>query len=382
MSNRFRQGYALTVGIGEYEHLNHLATPPADAYDIAELLIAQCGYSQNQVRMLIDEYATKTALNNELDWLARCTTSSDTVIIFFSGHGVQRIGGFEPGEYLCPVEADWNHLRSTAISDLELTSALERIRAGRIAVLLDACHSGGVGQPKGAELQIEAGLSKRAYDRLAEGEGRVIVSSCRDDQKSLEISNMRNGLFSHYLLEGLRGKAAKDDGAVRVAALFEYIEREVRSHAERIGVTQTPWLKASTENFVVAVTADSKASVIPQEDSDDAKEEPCAITKERISWFDFANKLLDILMTVPALQHYDNRSHLIRGLPRGPAGYVRRSYAVATDLRNIVTSTEGWGMLDSGKHALVVVAENAEDFVSGLEQEEAIEALLAEWKNA
>jgi uncharacterized caspase-like protein len=184
-----------------------------------------------------------------LDWLARHVSPEDTVVIFFSGHGAQRVGGFEPGEYLCPVETDWYNLRTTAISTDELAVALRALGAGRVAVFLDACHSGGVGGPKDATLQVRPGLSESAYSRLAEGRGRVIVASCRPDEVSWELPGMSNGLFTHYLLEGLRGAAADSNGAVRILDLFKYVSQQVPDHKD-----QHPLFKGELEdNFAIVL---------------------------------------------------------------------------------------------------------------------------------
>lgn len=244
----FTHGYALLIGVGAYRHICPLAKAITDARDLHEMLL-QSGYPAARVVLLSDDQATKTAISDRLDWLARRASPDETVVIFFSGHGAQRIGGFEPGEYLCPVEADWYNLRATAISDAELTIALRAIRAGRVAVFLDACHAGGVGEPKDGTLQVKAGLSEEAYARLAEGRGRVIVASCRPDEVSWELAGMRNGLFTHYLLEGLRGAAADADGAVRIFNLFDYVSKQVPQHKP-----QHPLFKAETElNFALAL---------------------------------------------------------------------------------------------------------------------------------
>jgi hypothetical protein len=224
-------------------------------------LLARNGYPAANLALLLDEQATKGAINDRLDWLARRAGPDDTVVIFFAGHGAQRIGGFEPGEYLCPVEADWYNLRATAISDAELTTALRAMRAGRVAVFLDACHSGGVGEPRDAALQVRNGLSEAAYARLAEGRGRVVIASCRPDEVSCELAHMRNGLFTHYVLEGLRGGAAGADGAVRVFDLFDHVSREVPNHAP-----QHPLFKGEIElNFAITITpkAETPATPIP-----------------------------------------------------------------------------------------------------------------------
>jgi hypothetical protein len=249
-TGRFPNAHALLIGIGAYRHLPPLAKTNVDARDLHGLLV-RSGYPAASLALLLDEQATKAAISDRLDWLARRASPDDTALIFFSGHGVQRVGGFEPGEYLCPVEADWHDLRATAISDDEFTAALRAIRAGRVAVFLDACHSGGVGAPKDAALAAKSGLSEAAYERLAAGRGRVVIASCQPDEVSWELAGMRNGLFTHYLLEGLRGAATGASGAVRVFELFDYLSRQVPRHKP-----QHPLFKGEIElNFALTITA-------------------------------------------------------------------------------------------------------------------------------
>jgi hypothetical protein len=246
----FPNAHALLIGVGAYRHLPPLAKTNTDVRDLHGLL-ARSGYPAANLALLPDEQATKAAISDRLDWLARRAGPDDTALVFFSGHGAQRIGGFEPGEYLCPVEADWHNLRATAISDDELTIALRAIRAGRVAVFLDACHSGGVGAPKDAALAAKAGLSEAAYERLAASQGRVVVASCKPDEVSWELPGMRNGLFTHYLLEGLRGAATGADGAVRIFELFDYLSRQVPRHKP-----QHPLFKGEIElNFALTIAA-------------------------------------------------------------------------------------------------------------------------------
>ncbi len=91
----------------------------------------------------------------------------------------------------------------------------------------------------------------------------------------------------------------------------------------------------------------------------------------------FANTLLDILLQVPALTDPDNRERLLRDLPSGPVGTLRRSPAWQTDVEAIVTAVAGWGQLASGAWALVVLAENALRLCQGLRSGVALEVLLA-----
>jgi uncharacterized caspase-like protein len=131
---------------------------------------------------------------------------------------------------------------------MELTTALRSIKAGRLLVMLDSCHSGALGDPRDLGTEWQAGFSARSLISLVEGEGRVILSASRPDELAWEFSGMRNGLFTHYLLEALNGAAARADGTVWVSDLFGYVSRCVRRHRY-----QRPFQNAIGEDFVVIV---------------------------------------------------------------------------------------------------------------------------------
>jgi len=246
-------GYALLIGIGNYTGIRKLNKTTIDAKHMHFALLEN-GYLDKNTCLLLDHQATKTEINNALNWLAKSTKLEDTVVIFFSGHGVQRLGGFNPGEYLCPVDTQISNLEDSCISSAEFTNALQSIKAGRLAVFLDACHSGGVGEPKNIGANIRAGLSEATYAYFAkedsiDKQGRVIIASCRADEVSWELPEMNNGLFTHYLLQGIRGEAARLDGKIPIMRLFEYVSDKVPQHCE-----QHPFMRAASENFIIART--------------------------------------------------------------------------------------------------------------------------------
>jgi uncharacterized caspase-like protein len=192
----------------------------------------------------VEERATGAAIRAALRELAR-GSPDDTVMLFFSGHGA-RVPGAAPHQYLLPYDGQLDALESTAIGSAELTELLRAIPAQRLLVLLDCCYSGGVADPKGAAPGLQAGLDDETYARLAQGAGRVVIASSRPDEQSWTVRNMRNGLFTHYLLAALRGEGhLLGDGYVRVFDLFRHIAVGVPEHAARVGVEQHPIFKAS-----------------------------------------------------------------------------------------------------------------------------------------
>src|SRR5262245_41119481 len=101
--------HALVIGISRYQHMTQLGDTQ-DARDVAAALAApaSCGYPPGAARTLIAEAATRAAILDALDALARDTTASSTVFLYYSGHGARAAGdagAAGDSYYLVPVDA-------------------------------------------------------------------------------------------------------------------------------------------------------------------------------------------------------------------------------------------------------------------------------------
>lgn len=261
----FDKGYALVVGVANYAQFRKL--PPIvlkDAEDVSGLLTdpLNCGYAKDHVRHLADSEATADGIREGLRWLAEETSEDDTAIIFFSGHGGRVEDALQTANYLIPFDADPKNVKDTAIESAELTSLLQNIPAGRLLVLFDCCHAGGIAEAKYAlapRPEFKAGMDEGFYARLAEGQGRVIIASSRSDEVSWVLPYMQNSLFTHYLLKALRGEGqTRGDGLIRIFDLFDFVSEKVARHDK----WQNPVLKAELENnFPIALYLGGKETV-------------------------------------------------------------------------------------------------------------------------
>jgi hypothetical protein len=252
---RFEHGRALLVGVANYARVSKL--PPcvlSDARDLATLLKSphRCGYREENVELLLDAQATAERMRLALQRLAKEARRSDTVVVYFSGHGLRKTEG-EPEAYLLPIDYDPQDLSRTALSATELTTLLAAIPASRLVVLLDACHAAGAGHVKTtAAPTFKSGLDDETYEVLGRGVGRVVIASSRADEVSWALQGMNNSLFTTYLLEALGGAAAKpEEDVVRVLDVFHHISKHVPLRVE----TQHPILKAHDveNNFPIAL---------------------------------------------------------------------------------------------------------------------------------
>ena len=132
--------WAVVIGISKYQKLpggQQLQFADRDAALFAEA-IQKRGVSAQNVRLLTGGEATVAAIKSAVGtWLARSGSDSDTVLIFFSGHGLFER---EFGEsYLLGYDSDPKDPYGTALSVSELGQALaRRVRSGRVLLIADA----------------------------------------------------------------------------------------------------------------------------------------------------------------------------------------------------------------------------------------------------
>ena len=252
--------WAVVIGAGRYEDpaIPRLRYTVADAEAIHEFLTGPGGFSPDHTLLLTDRTERKPTLRN-LKWalgtfLARSARKEDTVVVFFAGHGAPEVDprGLERdgiAKYLVPVDADLDDLYATALPMDELSTIFTRIEAERIVVLLDACYSGGAGGRTFTAKRTRAtNLDDLFLERLTRAKGRAIVSAARPNEVSLELADLGHGLFTHYVLEGLKGSAdSNKDALVTVQELYEYVEREVAQRSRAVGASQHPVLKGELE---------------------------------------------------------------------------------------------------------------------------------------
>ena len=239
MTQTFRQGYAVIVGVGA-----DLPVTIDDATAIANLLrnSSRCAYPTEQVCLLTGEEANATNILSALSWLADVTGKDDTVIVYFSGHGMET-----PDYYLMPYGYNLGNLQGTAILGSTFTQHLQAIEAQKLLVILDCCHAGGQAEAKGA---IKSPLPPSAIAQLGSSSGRVILASSRKDEVSW--TGQPYSVFTAALLEAMAGYGAfEQDGYARVLDLAMWVGRKV---PERTKDKQHPIIKISNleDNFALA----------------------------------------------------------------------------------------------------------------------------------
>jgi Caspase domain/Glucodextranase, domain B/AhpC/TSA family/PEGA domain len=255
--------WAVVIGIGAYDNpaIPRLKFSVSDADGIYRILTGPAGFKKDNVLLLTDTSERKPTLKN-IKWalgtfLARTAKKDDTVVIFFAGHGAPEVDprGLERdglAKYLIPNDADPDDLYSTALPMDELQTIFGRLEAERVVVFLDACYSGAAGGRTFAAKKTRASAVDDLFlERLTRSKGRAIVTASRPGEVSVELSDLHHGIFTYYLIEGLKGAADLNrDGVVTLQELYEYLEQQVTRKSRAVGGNQHPVMKGELEGVL------------------------------------------------------------------------------------------------------------------------------------
>src|SRR4028118_1203029 len=117
---------------------------------------------------------------------------------------------------------------------------LENCTAHQQLVWLDACHSGGM-TLRGAREETAAELLLNPTPQLVEvlqqraqkSKGFYALLSCDRGQQSWEFPELGHGVFTYFLMRGLRGEAADAQGRIDVDSLYRYVYHQTLQYIDK-----------------------------------------------------------------------------------------------------------------------------------------------------
>ncbi len=134
---------ALLVGINNYPSAP-LRGCVNDIIITRDILIQKYRVPAHQIRVILNERATKNEILTRLEWLKN--TNTDMKVFWYSGHGAQvpnqtyntdyELDGMD--EIICPYDFNWD---GNWISD-DIFSQFFNTMKGKIIAIFDSCHSG------------------------------------------------------------------------------------------------------------------------------------------------------------------------------------------------------------------------------------------------
>lgn len=213
--------YAVVVGVADYKILTYrngdLKYADSDAMQFSNFLKSISGGSvpAQNIILLRNEKATEANILQSMQIFQKAGPN-DRIIFYFSGHGLEKA--------FVPYDVKQGDAKSL-LTHAEVKTAFKASRATTKLIIADACMSGSM---KTKEAPVSAEKAVKEFDKL----NVAMILSSRSKQTSMEMTRIKGGLFTFYLLNGLNGKADKNqDKKVTIKELFGYMSPRVKKSA-------------------------------------------------------------------------------------------------------------------------------------------------------
>jgi formylglycine-generating enzyme required for sulfatase activity len=248
--------YALLIGINDYRgDITPLRYCESDVAVFRQALIEVAGFSSDNIylmtsRMPGQKEPTNLNVIKRLSILSERVKPEDTFIFYFAGHGISK----DAYSFLLATNSDSTTIDTLKISAVPLdqvSQILSRIQAKQLLTIIDACRNDPEsGRGEKDNLLTDSFSRGFKIKRTSDSSGRPKISAtlyaCDIGERAYEWPEKEHGVFSYYLLEGLKGKAANSQGEVVVTDLADYTQQKVVAWSQGYkGKKQTPWLDQS-----------------------------------------------------------------------------------------------------------------------------------------
>lgn len=237
--------HLVSIGISAYSNpANNLDFPDADAGELSAIIRHSLGNELIYDALLRDSEATQIGIRTalEADELKNASPS-DTLIVFYSGHGALVQNGSSAEAYLAPYDVSGN-IGVSGISTSEIKTLLDDLKHGNKIVLLDCCYSGGANAKSISHIKHKDLTTIKAFQNQTYAEGTFVFTACKEDETAIEVPDLKHGLFTYQLIEEL----VKGDGeSVALSSLHDPVTKAVEVTAQKYSHKQTPTIQMNAK---------------------------------------------------------------------------------------------------------------------------------------
>ena len=213
----------LCIGVDAYTSMPPLEFCVNDAKAIAETLsMPEFGFD-DQILLLNDQAkmrVTEQAITNFM------RSAANFKLLYFAGHGVAR----DDDGFLVTPDGD------ECIPGISLRWLRNRIvsASGTVVVILDCCHAGQASVRDAVFSELRLVDIDRVIPSLTQS--RFLLAATVSNGISEESTELRQGVFTFQVLEGLLGEAANREGIVTPLGLFDYVASKFEESNRQVPV--------------------------------------------------------------------------------------------------------------------------------------------------
>lgn len=254
--------HAILIGCEKYTHFNDTRFAHADVDLVFQTLTEYCDFKPEDVlryKLSEDSGLKPQEILDGIKSFSSQAGSANTILFYFAGHGHRTSNG----TYLVLPSTTRSELETTAVNLDNLAGELRQ--ESKVCVrIFDACHSG-------ADVRDahESGVDADEFLRSITNDttGWVTLAGCAPTQKSHSDPSLGHGIFTYFLCKEIKAVAAGEH--VHPELIKVPIVKNVYTHAEKMGLEQTPTLNASISGNVTIAT---RKEITESDDKEHANE--------------------------------------------------------------------------------------------------------------
>ncbi len=262
---------AVLIGVDAYTDpdLTALKFAAKDARDLADVLEDPEYGAFDRVYVLTGAESTSTeGIQQAIDFATADLQRDDTFLLYLSGHGTLTLDPLEGSRlWFLPSDGELTRATETGIPISWLEERVAQVEARRRVLVMDTCHNGrdkSSLDPKTARL-LE-GLrgdapAPRGFREVSESEARLFAAQYH--QPAMEDPNLENGVYTHFLMEGLTEAAADADrdgeGLGDVAEAHDYARDRTITHTGGLQVPRAEYRIVGREEIFLSGNASTRS---------------------------------------------------------------------------------------------------------------------------
>jgi uncharacterized caspase-like protein len=263
----------VVIGISKYDQsgasIPNLKYADQDAMSFLEFLKSPAGgaLADDSVTLLLNEQATTKNIRHALFTFLTTAQPQDTVVIYIAGHGAP--DPHDPRNlYLITADTNPEDMGGTAFPMWQMQDVYDRVlKAKKVVTVADTCHSYGFSGARAEDTgKNGSNLINQYLERYAAKGERAVITASDISESSFEDAQWGNGhgVFTYFLLKGLKGEADKNhDGVVTAGELFAYVQRMVPQATN--GKQNPRAMQGLASGLPVSVLKRTQASAQPSE---------------------------------------------------------------------------------------------------------------------
>ncbi|MDD2332134.1 MAG: caspase family protein [Candidatus Cloacimonetes bacterium] len=244
--------WGVVIGIENYRNVSPVRFASQDAEFMKEYFLKVLGIPAENLFFRSGEDASLVTFKTLFDaggWLEKNAKNKNSeIFIYYAGHGAP-----DPATnkaYLLPYDGNPNYLNNSGYELSLLYSNLQKLGAKQVTIFLDSCFSGANREREIILADARPVFISSPLPQVAAN--FAVFSASEGAEFSSSYPEKQHGLFSYYLMKGLRGDAdANGDKRITLEELQNYLKGEVRSMAARLGREQNPQLQTGDKNRVL-----------------------------------------------------------------------------------------------------------------------------------